>query len=154
MTPAEAPGQSIGAFDATHALDAVTRAVRDDEACFFLGEFNLLSRSGKSRSRYQLLRVVRVDRLVTAYVYLGPAKKYAADQFQMLGGVVNEQGRGQAVHTVGELQDGADRIRNDPPRRELQGSDLPKAWRNHVEERGRRARHQSTFSRQGQVVRA
>ena len=106
----EAPQGKVGWFKVGQALDAVTRSVTADEPCFYLGEMNLPSRSGKSRSRFQLLRVVRKDALVTAYVYLGPAAKFEADQFQMLGGIVTEDGRGHAVHTVGELQDGATEI--------------------------------------------
>jgi hypothetical protein len=135
------------------AIDATTRAVLDDEPCFFLGEFNLLSRSGMSQSRYQILRIVRDDRLVTAHVYLGPAKKFEADQFTMLGGVVNADGRGQAVHTVGELREGADRIRTTKPRREQAPSDLTGAFKNYAEEKIRRRSHRSTFGSGVMMVR-
>lgn len=152
MTPAEAPAGGVGWFQVDTALDAVTRAVQTDEPCFYLGEYNLPSRNGRGRSRFQILRVVRQDALVTAYVHLGPASKFHADQFQMLGGVV-ENGRGHAVHTVGELQEGADELRARKPRRELPPSDLQGQWRNEMEETHRLVRHQSTFGYQGQNVR-
>ena len=153
MTTAEAPGATVIWFNATKALDVVTKAVRDDEPCFFLGEFNLPSKSGRTKSRYQLLRVVRNDHLETAYVYYGPAKSFRANQFQIVGGLVDENGRGQAFHTVGELQDIANEIRALPPRRELEPTDLQTGFRNHLEEGARRGKHQSTFGLKGQVVR-
>ena len=118
-TAGEAPGDTVGWFNLRVGLDVTVRAVFRDEPCYYLGEFVLPSKSGKSKSRYQLLRIVRGDRLVTAYVYLGPATKFRADQFQMIGGVV-ENGRGQVFHTVAELQDGADEIRGRALRRELE----------------------------------
>lgn len=148
------PGAEVGWFKAKTALDATTRAVLDNEPCFFLGEFDLPSKSGKSKSRYQLLRVVRQDRLVTAYVYLGPAASFSADQFTMVGGWFSEDGKGYAEHTVAEMQDGADELRTKPQRRELAPSDLQGAFRNMTEEKGRRRKKQSSFGYQGQLVRA
>ena len=153
MAVDEAPGGGLGWFKVKQSVDTVTRAVVDSEPCFYLGEFNLPSRSGKSRSRFQLLRVVRNDTLVTAYVYLGPAGKFLADQFQMIGGTFTDDGRGQAVHTVAELQEGARELRSRPLRREIEPQDLQGAFRNHIEERGRRARHASTFGPGGHVAR-
>ena len=115
----EAPAAEVGWFNVTRGIDVTTRLVCRDEPAFYLGEFILPSKSGKSKSRFQLIRIVRDDRLVTAYIYLGPAAKFPADQFQMLGGWVNEDGRGQAVHTVAELQDGADELRGRAVRREM-----------------------------------
>ena len=135
-------------------MTVVVTTVFADEPCFLLAEENRLSRSGKTLCRYQLLKVVREDRLVTAYIYLGPASKFKADQFQMLGGWVDEAGRGEAVHTVAELQAGAEELRSRPPRRELEPLDLRGGFKDHVEERGRRARHLTTSGPQGQLVRA
>ena len=76
----EKPGAEVVHFRMTSALDTVTRAVVADEPCYVLAELNLPSQSGKSKSRFQVLRIVRDDRLVTAYVYLGPARTFKADQ--------------------------------------------------------------------------
>ena len=134
-------------------LATVATTVSADEPCFYLAEENRLSRSGKTMCRYQLLKVVRKDRLVTAYVYLGPSSKFKADQFHMIGGWVDDTGKGQAVHTVGELQAGADELRSRPPRRELEPLDLQTGFLNQIEERGRRARHRTTFGHGGVLVR-
>ena len=152
--PPEPPGVNVGWFNAKQAVEITTKAVTDDEPCFFLGEFNLPSRSGKTRVRYQILRVVRNDHLETAYVYLGPASSFHADEFTMLGGTVNDYGKGEAVHTVAELRDGAERIRNEKLHREQRPSDLQGAFRNYTEEKGRRRKKESTFGYHGQIVRA
>jgi len=150
----DAPAAKLGYFQANKALDAITTQVASTEPCFYLGELNLPSRSGKSKSRYQLLRVVRNDALVTAYVYLGPAARFQADQFQMIGGVVDENGKGQAFHTVQELQEGAVELRSRAPYRQMEPTDLQGAWHNQIEEQGRAGKHQSTFGLSGQIVRA
>lgn len=129
----EPPGATVGWFRVTHGIDVTTKAVFRDEPCWYLGEYNLPSKSGKSRSRYQLIRVVRNDRLETAWVYLGPARKFG-DQFQMIGGYM-ENGRGYAVHTVAELQDGADEIRGRDPRREVEPTDLQGAFIQRAEQK-------------------
>ena len=135
-------------------VESTTITVQEDEPCFFLGEFEAQSPDFKGTRRYQMLKVVRKDRLVTAYIDLGPAKSFKADCFTMAGGVVDENGRGEAFHTVKELQDGALELRNRKPRREWEPLDLQTAWLNHVEEKQRRRKHQSTFGRKGQLVRA
>ena len=149
----EKPGAEVVHFRMTSALDTVTRAVVDDEPCYVLAELNLPSRSGKSKSRFQVLRIVRDDRLVTAYVYLGPARTFKADQLLIPGGQV-ENGRGIAWHTVAELQEIADNLREQPLHRETEPSDMQKAFQTMVEEKKRMLRKQSSFGPVGQLVRS
>jgi hypothetical protein len=153
ISVAEKPGAEVVHFRMTSALDTITRAVVADEPCYVLAELNLPSRSGKSKSRFQILRIVRNDRLVTAYVYLGPSSKFKADQLLIPGGQV-EHGKGIAWHTVAELQEMADGLRAQPPHRETEPSDLQTAFRNMVEEKKRRSRKQSSFGPAGQLVRS
>ena len=148
------PGAEVGWFKVKEGIDVTTRVVLDNEPCFFLGEFDLPSKSGRTKSRYQLLRVVRDDCLVTAYVYLGPSATFTADQFTMVGGWFSENGKGYAEHTVAQMQEGATELRSRPQRRELEPSDLQGAFRNMTEEKGRRVRKQSSFGYKGQLVRA
>lgn len=132
---------------------AVIKQVLPNEACYLLMERNLPARNGRGRSRYQVLRLVRGDRLVSAYVHLGPASKFKADQFDMMGCGLSESGRPIPVHTVAELQDGADELRGKKPRRELEPHDLATAYHNYRDEKRRRARHQSTFGAGGGIQR-
>jgi hypothetical protein len=140
-------------FQAGHGLTATTLAVYSGEPCFFLGEYNYPSADGRRKERYQMLKIVRNDRLVTAYIYLGQAGEFLNSGFTMLGGVVDESGRGRAFHTVEELQGGAVELR---ARQDVavEPSDLRGAWRNQIEENGKQAKHLSTFAPGGNLVRA
>ena len=53
-------------------VDEITRLVSDDEMCFSLREVNK-PYGNQGMHRFQELRVVRYDKLVTAYVDLGPS---------------------------------------------------------------------------------
>ena len=143
-TAPEEVGDIIGWFTSGHAIEVRTRVVTDDEPCYLLAELNRPSLTYKSRSRYQMLWVVRGDRLVTAHVYLGPAASFAHDQFQIPGGEISE-GRGKVWHTVAELREIADELRALKPHRELEPADLQGNFREFVDERGRRRKHRSTF---------
>jgi len=153
VSVAEKPGAEVVHFGMASALDTVTRAVVADEPCYVLAELNLPSRSGKSKSRFQILRVVRSDQLVTAYVYMGPSGRFKADQLLIPGGQV-ENGRGTVWHTVAELQEIADELRAKPLYRETEPSDLQTAFHTMAEEKKRRRKKQSSFGLTGQLVRS
>jgi hypothetical protein len=153
ISVAERPGAEVVHFRMTSALDTVTRVVVADEPCYVLAELNLPSRSGKSKSRFQILRVVRDDQLVTAYVYMGPEGKFNSDQIVIPGGQV-DKGKGIAWHTVAELQEIADELRAQPLHREAEPSDMQTAFQNMVEEKKLRSRKQSSFGHAGQLVRS
>lgn len=143
----EADGEAGGIiswFAAGQQIEVRTRAVFEDEPCFLLAELIRPSRSFKSRSRFQVLWVVRGDQLVTAWVYLGPAAKFAQDQFQVPGGDMFE-GRGRVWHTVAELREVADELRSRKPHRELEPWDIATAFQDNVEEKKRWRKRQSTF---------
>jgi hypothetical protein len=109
--------------------------------------------NGQGRHRFQELRIVRRDALVTAYVDLGPSYMFRADPLFIPGGqVVN--GRGEAWHTVAELREIAEEFRSRPVHREVEPSDLQSAFHEMAEERKRRRTNQSTFGTLGQLVRS
>ena len=133
-------------------VDEITRLVSDDEMCFSLREINKPS-GKKGMHRFQELRVVRYDKLVTAYVDLGPSYMFTADPIFIPGGqVVN--GRGEAWHTVAELREIAEEFRGRPVYRPFEPSDLQSAFHNMVEERNKKRKNQSTFGRLSQLVRS
>jgi len=93
-----------------------------DEPCMGLYEMNL-SVPGKGIHRFQILNVIRGDKVAECRIDLGPKTK--ADQFRIPGGVVdNVTGKGEILHTVGELQDIADHLRSRDccDKRELAGT--------------------------------
>jgi len=141
----------FGAASAS-GVDEITRLVSDDEMCFSLREINKPS-GKKGMHRFQELQVVRYDKLVTAYVDLGPSYMFTADPIFIPGGqVVN--GRGEAWHTVAELREIAEEFRGRPVFRYFEPSDLQSAFYNKVEERNRKRKNQSTFGRLSQLVRS
>lgn len=155
MAEPQAPGQNLPGLNAKGAFDAVVRIVTEDEPCYLLAELNLLNASNMARHRYQVLKVVRNDRLVTAYIDLGLASFYKADQVTVPGGYVDDAtGRGYVFSTVGELREIADRLRSAPVRREIEPADLQGAWLCFIEERRRFKTRQSTYGYKGELVRS
>ena len=150
---AEAPGQNLPGLNAKGAFSAVTRIVTEDEPCYLLAELNLISASGMRRHRYQVLKVVRGDSLVTAYVDLGLASLHKADEVTIPGGYV-EDGKGYVYSTVGELREIAERLRAAPVRREIEPSDLQGMYHNFMDALDRFSTRQSTFGRGGSLVRS
>jgi len=134
-------------------MDVITTKVWDDEPCFSLREENRPSRSGKNMCRWQIMRVVRDDKLVTACVYLGLADQFLSDQFQLVGGVLDDDGKGVAVHTVAELREGAEELRSRPPHRTGDPTDLASRYVDHMEEMVKQQNHRSTFGSHSKLVR-
>lgn len=153
VSDTKAPGAEVAHFKMASALDAVTTSVMDDEMCYVLWETDLPIKGGNDDHRYQILRVVRNDRLVTAYVDMGPARNFKdVDRLLVPGGQV-ENGRGTAWHTVAELQDIANMLRENKPYREMEPSGLKESFSKWAEEKNRQIKHQSTFGYKGHMQR-
>lgn len=93
-------------------LETATLAISLDEHAWSLRELNLPAPDFKGKRRFQIIEVVRGDRLVKWQLDMGPAKSFNADQFNLMGGFVDERGKGHCFHSVGELRDMADELRN------------------------------------------
>jgi len=96
-------------------LIAGTHYILPDEPCYGLYELNFQSPGNKGFHRYQIILVIRGDRLAEYRQDMGLAKKYKGDQVRIPGGVKDETtGRITIVHTVAELQELAEYIRAMP----------------------------------------
>jgi hypothetical protein len=94
-------------------LIAGTTFVKMDEPCFSLKEENLQSPGSRGWRRYQIVKVVRDDKITEFRRDLGPARKYKASQILIPGGIRDiATGRGLILHTVAEMLDIADGWRN------------------------------------------
>jgi len=84
-----------------------TTVLFPDEAAWNLSEVNLMSPDGRGFHRYQVITVVRDDKLKDAHIDMGNEKQYNAMQFRIpaLG-----------CHTVAELRNIADYLRDLKPR--------------------------------------
>lgn len=100
-----------------------TEFVSMDEPCFSLKELNQRRPDSKGVHRYQIVKVLRGDRIVEYRRDLGAASRCSAMEFNIPGGVIDYRtGRGEVLHTVGELVDIAEYLRagirppGDPPK--------------------------------------
>lgn len=89
-----------------------THYISEDEPCLALFEMNEQSPDSRGFHRYQIIYVVRDGKSAQFRKDLGLAKKFKHDQFRIPS---------YLEHTVGELRDMADWVRNNPPfdKREL-----------------------------------
>ena len=89
-------------------LRPATHFIRKDEPAWSLSEVNL--QSGTGWHRYQIIAVMRGQKPAEYKIDMGPVENFKAEQFCIPGGV-NDNGRIEILHTVGELQDIADHFR-------------------------------------------
>lgn len=92
-------------------LEEATFTISPDEHAWSLKELNLPTPDSKGRRRFQMIEVVRGDKLVTWASDMGDAKSFDVDQIHIMGGFVDERGKGHCYHSVAELQEMADDMR-------------------------------------------
>ena len=86
-------------------VTVATQWINSNEPAFRLREMNRQAPSGSGWHRYQIISVVRDDRLAEYEEDLGPREGFSADEFEIPGGVWDPAtGKGQILHTVAELQ--------------------------------------------------
>jgi hypothetical protein len=99
--------------------------VSPDEPCLRLSEIYQLDDANSNLRRYQMVYVIRYDQPAKYQLDMGPYSTFAAPEFHLPGAVKDEQtGRITIVHTVGELQDVANALREQQqeelkPRRDI-----------------------------------
>ena len=87
------------------SLLPATLEVSYDELAFNLSELIQPVPVGAPR-RFQIILVIRNDALAEYRIDLGPASDFTIPEFRIPGGIVDEStGRGEILHTVGELKD-------------------------------------------------
>lgn len=89
--------------------------ISEDEPCLGLFEMNEQAPDYSGFRRYQIIYVVRHDRIAEFRIDLGAEKAFRRDQFNIPGGVINTKtGKMDILHTVGELREIAEWIREKP----------------------------------------
>lgn len=87
-----------------------TDYVTEDEPCLELSEI-IVSQLGKQH-RHQVIKVVRNGSVMEFVIDLGNVKKFKdVDMFRIPGGIVRPDGKIETVHTVGQLRDIAEQLR-------------------------------------------
>jgi len=90
-------------------LESATITISLDEPAVSLSELNLQAPDSKGWRRYQIIYVVRRDRIAEYREDLGLREAFIANEFRIPGGVYDEKtGAIECLHTVGELRDIAD----------------------------------------------
>ena len=87
-----------------------TNFVLDTEPCFGLAEIIRQPPDSRGLHRYQIIKVLRDDKLVEFEQDLGLSSKIKVDQFLIPGGVSTGKG-GEILHNVGELIEIADQLK-------------------------------------------
>jgi hypothetical protein len=134
------------------ALLPATLEVSFDEPAFNLSEL-VQPTPSSGPHRFQIILVVRGDSLAEYRLDLGPANDFSTPEFRIPGGVVDEvTGRGEILHTVGELKDIADMLRQRAAP-QVQARDIWGEYHNFLEEREKYDTAHSTFGYNGNTVR-
>lgn len=124
------------------------------EPCFNLSELNrLCPPPDQKHHRYQVIIVVRNDSLAEYTLDLGPAGNFTRPEFRIPGGVTVGKGRVEILHTVQELQEIAEYIRNTRFELPFVPRDLAADYYNYIEQVPKLLKHKSTFGPMGRLLR-
>ena len=89
-----------------------TNHVRRGELAYYLSEINLPGRPGEGNHRYQIIGVIRNDKLCDCHIDMGPITKFpGADQLRIITAVNTSNDRVAALHTVEQAMAMADSLR-------------------------------------------
>ena len=116
-------------------LISATVDVHLDEPAFNLTEVNLQAPDNSGWRRYQIIFVVRGERMAEYREDLGPKESFTADSFRIPGGVWDASTRRMEVlHSVGELREIAEYVRLGPTvRPEIKPRDLVGEYQDHMD---------------------
>lgn len=152
-------------------LETATISITLDEPALSLWEGVLTAPDYRGRNRYQILRVIRLDRPAEFRLTMWPAgESQEPEGFYIAGGTVTRM-NGQvdliplnipyeeirhieSLHTVGELRDMADSMRDAPSRlAQIETRDMLGVWRDQNEDFTKWDRYLSTFGPGGNRIR-
>ena len=126
-------------------VELASNEIWSHEPCWYIGEFNRAARDSKTVRRYQTITVIRNDRRVKLERDLGDARLFG-EEFQLICGVPDGKGGGEALYNVGEaLQMAKDMNNMPPPKTRPKSRDWNKIFWENIEERNLWKRGSSTF---------
>lgn len=113
-------------------LTLVATEIRDNEPCVELGEVERVSaQPGGGTRRFQIVRVVRNDRIYEHVTDMGPAKDFKTEIFIIPGAVGTTNGHTEVLETVGHVRGLANEYRakfDKPMKRTYDPTDFVKAF--------------------------
>ena len=126
-------------------VELTSNEIWSQEPCWYIGEFNRAALDSQGVRRYQTITVIRNDRRVKLERDLGDARLFG-EEFQLICGVPDGKGGGEALYTVEEaLQMATDMNNMPPPKTEIRPKDWNKIFWENIEERNLWKRGSSTF---------
>ena len=126
-------------------IELATTEIRGQEPCWYLSEINRPASDSKSVRRIQTVTVIRNDRRVKLERDIGNSL-FFGDEFQLICGVPDGKGGGEALYTVEEALEMAKQMNIAPPLRpELKPRDWNKIFWDNIEERDKWKRGASVF---------
>jgi len=126
-------------------VELATTEIWGHEPCWYISEINRQAPDYSGDRRYQAITVIRNDRKVKLERDLGDARLFG-DEFQLICGVPDGKGGGEALYTVEEAVNMArDMNLKPPPKTERKPRDWNRIFWDNVEEKNKWKRGQSTF---------
>ena len=116
-------------------LIAAAIEVHLDEPAFNLSEVNLQAPDSSGWRRYQIIYVVRGERMAEYREDLGPKDNFTAAAFRIPGGVWDASTkRMEVLHSVGELREIAEYVRLGPTvKPHIENRDLIHEYNDHMD---------------------
>ena len=128
--------------------------VSPDEPCLRLSELYQLDENISKLRRYQVTYVIRYDKPAKHMLDMGPYESFTASEFHLPGAVKDERtGSVTIVHTVGELQDIANALRDQQQEETAPRRDIWQDYFNQLDQQKRLMSGHSTFGPGGSTVR-
>jgi hypothetical protein len=125
-----------------------------DEPCLRLSEVYQLDENNSKLRRYQVTYVIRYDKPAKHMLDMGPYESFTTSEFHLPGAVKDEQtGHITIVHTVGELQDIANALRDQKQEEVLPRRDIWQDYFTQLDQQERLMSGLSTFGPGGSTVR-
>ena len=128
--------------------------VSPDEPCLRLSELYQLDENNSKLRRYQVPYVIRYDKPAKHMLDMGPYESFTTSEFHLPGAVKDERtGNVTIVHTVGELQDIANALRDQQQEETAPRRDIWQDYFNQLDQQKRLMSGHSTFGPGGSTVR-
>ena len=126
-------------------IELATTEIRGQEPCWYLSEFNQQAPDSQSVRRMQTITVIRNDRRVKLERDLGNSLLYGGE-FQLICGVPDGKGGGEALYTVEEALEMARQMNISPPSTpDIAPKDWNRIFWDNVEEKEKWKRGASVF---------
>jgi len=126
-------------------VELATADIWGHEPCWHISEINRQAPDSSGGRRYQTVTVIRNDHRVKLERDLGDARLFG-EEFQLILGVPDGKGGGEALYTVEEgLLLAQEMNLTPPPKTEVKPKDWKKIFWDNVEEKNKWMKGHSTF---------